>query len=276
MNEPTFINGHSFLHHINTKNLTHLMNFLPGGGGYASPASLDIAFLVEVGADFQRIETVKKQKLFYTLSERDLLEGLKGFEGIAQSYRMESLITASKFRNGVRIGKADMTSFNPKLMNDGWVDMGYELIWSDEVENKEKQILDLSEVEIAFELARREYAPDAPSRITCLYMVENNFDGQMLLQRMFNKRPSVSYQPMLLNLGIVCEEKYAKVDSSFYLKYIQDRQKKFLEQYWLGECTDNPDYEILFEGMVGLRDQHQKDILSNSLHSMTRACVGQT
>lgn len=276
MDGPVFINNQCFLHHINVKDIMNLMSFLPGGGGYASPASLDVDFLVEIGADYQRIETVKKQKLFYSLSENDLLEKLDGFGAINQSYRMEILITASKFRNGQKVGKADMTSINPKLMNDGWIDMGLEIIWSNELDNKEQKILDLSEVEVAFELARRVYAPDAPSRITCLYMVENDFDGRMVLQRMFNRSPSASYQPMLLNLGIVHEVKYAKVDSSWYLKYMKDRQEKFLEQYWLGETTDNPDFEILFEGVVGLRDQDQKEALSNALQSMTRGYAGRT
>ena len=47
-----------------------------------------------------------------------------------------------------------------------------------EVEDKEQR---LSEVEIAFELARREYAPDAHSRITCLYMVEDTSEGGMIV-----------------------------------------------------------------------------------------------
>jgi len=269
--EPPFINDERFLHHINAKNLMQVLNFLPGGGGYASPASLDLEFLAEIGADPNRIHTARMQKQFYTLSEQQLLRGLDHFVAIGQSPRMEILITASRFRNGLKVGQANLRSIDPIQMDDGWFELGMDMVWSDEIDDKEQKVLDLSEVEIAFELARREYAPDAPSRITCLYMVEDTFEGRMTVYDMYKKnKQGPNYKPVLLKLGVVHQVKYTKVDSAWYLKYFQDRKKSYLEQYWLGGSTNKPCYEILFEGMVGLSDRIDKDKLASSYRSMTR------
>jgi hypothetical protein len=103
MTIPLFIDDNIYLHHINLADLNHCYNFLAGGNGYATPASVDIDLLIEGNADFQRIDECRKQQKFYSVTEEELKTGLGSMSGISCSYRMQCLISASKFRNGKKL-----------------------------------------------------------------------------------------------------------------------------------------------------------------------------
>ena len=70
--EEYFINDDRYLHHINGKDIKQVMNFLPGGGGYATPTSLDVSILKEIGADYTRIKSVEVQKKFFEYTKDQL------------------------------------------------------------------------------------------------------------------------------------------------------------------------------------------------------------
>lgn len=246
------------------------MNFLPGGGGYATPASLDLDMLEHIGAKFQRIESAKFQKTFYTLSEEEMRNGFDGPIASSISYRMDILISASLFRNGKKIGKPNRIFKNPVITKDGWVSSELNLMWSDDLEGKEEGILKKSEREIDFELGRRSYAKNAPSRITCLFMVEDSDDGRVNLSNIYYGRiTSEAYSPMILELGICKKEKIIKVDSTWFNLYCEENNPDYIRNYWLAKPSSDPNWEILFEGMVGLRSSEQKKELKTLLNKFT-------
>jgi len=268
MSEPVFVNDKVLLHHINKLNITHLMNFLPGGGGFATPASLDVEFLKSIGANNDRIQSAKNQKRIYSLSKQELLFNLNDHWRIHISPRLEYLINASMFRNNKKVGKMDLSSSKPKRQEDGWIDMGFDTIWSDEKQGLEDKILSTSKFEIEFELARRKFAANAPSRITCLFMVENNFEGRNYLSKIYEKADKRKHSPLLLELGIVHKDRLLKVDSNWFTLYNTEQREEYLSNYWHGKATINPEWEILFEGMVGLRNNDQRSLLKTSFDAL--------
>jgi len=265
VSEPIFINNEVFLHHINKFDVKHLMNFLPGGGGFATPASLNVDLLMNIGASNDRIQSVKNQKKIYSLSKNDLLYKLDNYESFSISPRLDHLICASKFRNNKKIGKFDLSSSKPKHHMDGWIDMGYDTIWSNQIPGREEDILKISEHEIEFELTRRQCAPSAPSRITCLFMVEDTIEGRIYLSKIYDKPDKRRHNPLLLKLGIVHKDRLLKADSNWFTLYNTEQREEYISNYWHGKASDNPEWEILFEGMVGLRNNNQKSLLKTSL-----------
>lgn len=99
------------------------------------------------------------------------------------------------------------------------------MIYSDEKLETKKSILDLSEIEIDFEMGRRKYSPEAPSRITCLFMVENNDQGRDLLNEIYGYSKKKLYEPELLKIGICQLARFSKVDCNWFNKYGENKDK---------------------------------------------------
>jgi len=75
------------------------------------------------------------------------------------------------------------------LRRGGRTGMGvppYRTQWHDEPQRA--RVLALSDTELAFEGVRRELAPDAPSRLSCLFLAEDNDEGRHGLAQMFQHR----------------------------------------------------------------------------------------
>lgn len=259
-----------YLHCINLADIKQVFNFLPGGGGYQTPASVDLDFLVENGADWQRIETVRRQKEFYTYSEEKLRYGLLSQDiGLNRSYRIDILVTASELRSGISVGKAGPNSLIDPEYKDGTWSYKLDLKWAHEIDGKIDSIIELSEIEIAFEMGRRKYAPNAPSRLTCLFMVENGFEGRIFLAELFDS-PAMKRRrdPLILELSIVHEVMFLKTDSEWFNRYSQSKDETLIKNYWLGIATESPKWEVLFEGIVVLREEAQKEKLRTRLNSL--------
>ena len=246
MNEPCFIDEVVYLHKINKSDIFHLMNFLPGGGGYASPASLDTNNLQSMGTDFQRIDTVKKQKLFYSFSQEELRTGLDAFFSIRCSPRADILIKASAIRNGYSISCFDFVNQRSSSSNAPY---------------SEEKILFKSELEIAFELGRRNICPSAPSRLTALFLVEASDDGKFTLFSMY-PNPKDAF---LMKVGIIIKKCFIRVDSNWIDKYSKNQSPEFVNSYWRGQASCNPKWEHLLEGVVGLRENGEKVQLKEML-----------
>ena len=129
-----------------------------------------------------------------------------------------------------------------------------------------KKLINTANFEIDFERLRRKFNPDAPSRLSCLYLVSNDIDGRMVLQNMFVyifSRPKVVEVDILNNLGLI------KADHNWIDKYLQTSNEDFAKKYWEGEPFDegNSSWEYLLEGSIMLTnndeiteiEQHVKD-----------------
>jgi len=267
--EEYFINDDRYLHRINEKDIRQVMNFLPGGGGYATPTSLDVTYLKEIGADYNRIESVIAQKKFLEYSKDELLNGISKIGSISLSPRIEILITASKFRNRLNVGQG--IGIGPSIIEkDGWISHKLNFSWSNDFPQKEEEIIQISEAEIVFELGRRKYSPELPSRLTCLFMVGNSLEGRIALSEMFPKKPNSRYSPLLLELALCKVDKIIELDSIWFDRYLKEgANKTFIKSYWTSEDTAEPRKEILFEGMIAVSKPEQREELKLMLNRFT-------
>lgn len=117
-------------------------------------------------------------------------------------------------------------------------------------EDEQKEI-NKADLEIEFEKRRREINYDAPSRLSCIYLVEDNLDGRNVLQNMFVGRfldPLIVEVKILNNMGIL------KCDHRWLQKYYDEPKDEYIINYWT-EVSSNemyPSWEYLLEGMIEL------------------------
>ncbi|MES2702006.1 MAG: hypothetical protein V4649_05170 [Bacteroidota bacterium] len=121
----------------------------------------------------------------------------------------------------------------------------------------EEKMVRKGDLEIEFERARRDYNYGAPSRLSCLYLVENNDWGRDTLGNMFR---GVFKAPMILNVSIVNELSLMKFDHNWVDLYYKDPKEEYLENYWQGKMYDEnaPAWEYLLEGTIQLTEATQK------------------
>lgn len=125
--------------------------------------------------------------------------------------------------------------------------------------NEEKQVRK-GDLEIEFERARRIYCPAAPSRLSCLYLVDNDTQGWDTLGNMFR---GVFKDPMIFDVSILNQFELMRFDHNWVEIYYDDPQEEYLKSYWSTEMYDskNASWEYLLEGTVQLTDlKHKKEI----------------
>jgi len=121
---------------------------------------------------------------------------------------------------------------------------------TEKIEAAEKR----AEVEIQFELRRRIVSPHAPSRLSALYLVQNNEDGRMTLRSMLL---SVLTKPKILKVKIInildgsC---LFRADHRWYEEYYNNPVESIIDSYWSRNSFDEkiPSWEYLLEGTIGL------------------------
>ena len=123
-------------------------------------------------------------------------------------------------------------------------------------EDEEKQVRK-GDLEIEFERARRLYNHAAPSRLSCLYLVDNDTPGWDSLGNMFRR---TFKDPMIFKVSIHNQLELMRFDHNWVGLYYQDPQEKYLKSYWSGEMYDSktPSWEYLLEGTIQLTDPEQK------------------
>ena len=124
------------------------------------------------------------------------------------------------------------------------------------------EILRRSEIELKFEEGRRIYAPNAVSRLNCIYLADSN----VVLQRMFKDSFSKDF---VFRVRIKQRMNCSKVDVEWYHKYWDACfASSDDEDYWSmdkNECIKNywtscpydenvNNWEYLIDGMVGLEN----------------------
>ncbi len=120
--------------------------------------------------------------------------------------------------------------------------------------DSEKRILKISNLEIEFERLRRQYAPNAPSRLSCVYLVENNIDGRIVLQNMFFNFSN----PMIIEVHILQSIALFKADSSWIDLYNQEQKEDYIKKYWSGETYSKFNkWEYLLEGTIQMTNSEQ-------------------
>lgn len=119
------------------------------------------------------------------------------------------------------------------------------------------EIVKMARVEIAFERRRREIAPDAVSRLSCLYLADDDEFGRRHLQRMLG--PHIHILKVKIPLAI----RVSKCDTKWFDEYWNDENNEYIDKYWNGECayTQHPTWEYLLDGMLEANDPEGMEYL---------------
>jgi len=122
-----------------------------------------------------------------------------------------------------------------------------------------------AEVEIQFELRRRVVNPNATSRLSALYLVENNEDGAITLRGMFI---DVLEEPQVLRVDILNKldgTDLLRADHRWYEQYYETPSEEIIDNYWAGKPFDDgsPSWEFLLEGSVRLLDSDVWDYIND-------------
>lgn len=167
-------------------------------------------------------------------SVRDIpLDGLRtgAFHGlpIAVSRRMQSLWGAAIIRAG------------------GWIGEGappYPTRWA----SKEKAAALVAEAdqELLLEEARRKHAPDAPSRLGCLWLAEDTPAGRTMVSRI------KGHDAFVMKVEIVAAERLMRVDAHWLGG---DLDETGAAAYWSGRVREEqPLWEYLLDGQIRCTD----------------------
>ncbi|MFZ2188779.1 MAG: hypothetical protein WAV73_04420 [Candidatus Moraniibacteriota bacterium] len=140
------------------------------------------------------------------------------------------------------------------LRNGGKIGIGvppYDTNW---LRDKEKErIIRVSNLELKFEEIRREINLELPSRLTSLYLADNNSNGHKVIES------SIKNNYEEFRVKIVDCESFAKVDMRWIDMYSDSPKVEFIENYWLGNPAsgNNEDchWEYLLEGSIELIDK---------------------
>lgn len=178
-------------------------------------------------------------KTKFPLYEKDLDNILLDIDSISIGFaspRFQYIILSRWARDGLKIG---IGAANTKFYTDC----------------KVERIHRIANLEIEFEKIRREIDSNLPSRLSCIYVAEDNIGGRIMLRNMFyNKR---NFHIAQVNIAAL---KLHKADSKWISAYEEKQNKCFIENYWRGLNFDkNPQYEYLVEGIVYLKNEHDRE-----------------
>ncbi|OGW43824.1 MAG: hypothetical protein A2Y66_06985 [Nitrospirae bacterium RBG_13_41_22] len=112
-------------------------------------------------------------------------------------------------------------------------------------------------VELAFERRRREVAPQAASRLSCLYVADDNEDGRSHLKRM------LGYGVHLLKVTIPLAIRVTRCDTYWFDAYSAEPNPDYIDKYWSGACRyeKRPTWEYLVDGMIEANDPEGMEYL---------------
>lgn len=203
--EPT--SPPSFVHGIHAEDWAACWNMHLRG----TLVSLDLANEVEFGKQGVR-----------GLPIDDLRRG--AFSDLALSPRMQCLWQAAIIRSG------------------GWVGQGvppYRTLKASPAEHE--RVVRQADFELRLEEARRNLAPESPSRIGCLYLAEATPAGRTLVSQL------KGHHTFVMEVEIAYGPRLARVDS----RWLEEPGDEEIAGYWSGEPRyDEPVWEYLLDGVI--------------------------
>lgn len=118
-------------------------------------------------------------------------------------------------------------------------------------ENTRSRIELLRDVELAFEAGRRQWAPQAPSRLSCIWLAERGDAGRSVINDMFRDYFIADVRvPFCLSA--------LAADAGWFDDYMNVQKPHYIENYWTGKCHPTRSFpEILIDGIVEFVDPAQ-------------------
>lgn len=109
-----------------------------------------------------------------------------------------------------------------------------------------------SDVELAFERVRREVAPGAVSRLSCLYLAERSAQGEAMLRAMLGPNVYILRVRLMLTLGLT------RADAAWFDGFFDSNDIEHARGYWQGVGKPGSDsWEYLFDGVLEVEDPVQ-------------------
>jgi hypothetical protein len=119
-------------------------------------------------------------------------------------------------------------------------------------EDTKQDALRSSDVEITFERVRREVAPSAVSRISCLYLAERSEKGEAMLRTMLGRNAYILRVRPMLTL------RFTQVDAAWFDGFFDSNDIEDVCRYWQGlEKPGGKNWEYLFDGVLEVEDPMQ-------------------
>lgn len=128
---------------------------------------------------------------------------------------------------------------------------------------EELALIRKADLEIEFERRRRELNYGAASRLSCVYLVDNTFDGRLLLESMF---ADFFKNPKIVEVDILNSIEITKCDVTWVNKYSEEPKDEYIVNYWTG-VPANENYstwEYLLEGTIQMTNPDEiEDIIGD-------------
>lgn len=196
--------------------------------------------------------TCHNLKLFPYLSSPDFMARKdRGLAAVHQSLRQISVEDLQKGSRppGVVTPRTALKIITGAVINSGG-HVGQDGQWL--TAEQERYIHDIWKIELDFEMRRREIAPEAASRLCCLWLAEDSQPGRKNIQLMLGPD-----KPILTVMIVECG-RLTRVDTTWFDKYCESRDRAFMDAYWNGSAFDSkaPRWEFLLEGTI-LFDQKE-------------------
>lgn len=186
------------------------------------------------------IESYKEEHPAYTIDPNRMLTEINAIKGFGAP-RLMYVIQTCWLNNGLKLG---IGVENTKFHTDA----------------DSTKIRNIAELEIEIEKIRREINSNLPSRLVCLFLAEDNYDGRIMLQNMFYNKKSFCIVPV----KIICSLRLHRADSKWIEEYEKTKDKVAIENYWKGVTLDNnPQYEYLLDGQIKLLNTEDKEYILN-------------
>lgn len=121
--------------------------------------------------------------------------------------------------------------------------------------------LRISEQEVAFESVRRRVAPQAASRLSCLWVAEDSDAGRENIAAMMEEEEELGTPPRhVVRVRVPCALRFTRVDVAWWDAVVWQADERIVEdcavQYWSGRARkpEAPRWEWLVEGVIELVD----------------------
>lgn len=155
--------------------------------------------------------------------------------------RFGSAVTprAATFMIGFMLSR-NMTITDGYGSQRGWVDDG--------------RLIRIYETELVMEEVRRRVAPNAPSRLGCIWLAEDGPRSRAMLQEMF------AASRHIVSVAIEQQTNLFKADSSFYDRLFDTGDSTAAELYWRGEVLSSK-WELLLDGAIRVTKDDELQVL---------------
>lgn len=128
-------------------------------------------------------------------------------------------------------------------------------------EEEMNMILKKADIELEFERYRRDLAPGIPSRLTCLYLAEDDedYNGRLNIQNMLTQ---LEWRPFVFQVEIKDNFGLHKADNRWYDSYFYDPKPEYIANYWSSMPLDVVStWEFLLEGSIRFISQDEIEMI---------------